>query len=155
MLRLDTCLATASLLSDCRGESGAGVVAAVGKMFCSAFATKGSFGTTSHPAPSAGVFGEIVAVNAVGGIYHPDTRQILAGARGEEGRAFVTPWQRSSTATWLSPPPAAVRLWRDRRNCDDPGCSPCGDPGREPDRPPTPCTSGQWERLTTHTRVAS
>jgi L-aminopeptidase/D-esterase-like protein len=34
------------------------------------------------------VVGAIAAVNAVGGIYHPDSHQILAGARGEDGQGF-------------------------------------------------------------------
>ena len=34
------------------------------------------------------VVGAIAAVNAVGGIYHPDSHQILAGARRKDGQGF-------------------------------------------------------------------
>jgi L-aminopeptidase/D-esterase-like protein len=71
------------------GNVGAGAGATVGKMFGSAFAMKGGLGTASHRVLGTDVVvGAIAAVNAVGDIYHPDTRQILAGARREEGRGF-------------------------------------------------------------------
>lgn len=58
-------------------------------MFGPGFAMKGALGTASHRVPDTDVVvGAIAAVNAVGDIYHPDTRQILAGARWEEGRGF-------------------------------------------------------------------
>jgi L-aminopeptidase/D-esterase-like protein len=58
-------------------------------MFGSAFAVKGRLGTASHKVPGADVdVSAIVVVNAVGDIDNPDTRQILAGARQEEGRGF-------------------------------------------------------------------
>jgi L-aminopeptidase/D-esterase-like protein len=71
------------------GNIGAGAGATVGKMFGPTFAMKGGLGTASHRVPGTDVVvGAIVAVNAVGDIYHPDTRQILAGARREEGKGF-------------------------------------------------------------------
>ena len=71
------------------GNVGAGAGATVGKMFGPTFAMKGGLGTASHRVPGTDVVvGAIVAVNAVGDIYHPDTRQILAGARREEGQGF-------------------------------------------------------------------
>ena len=71
------------------GNVGAGAGATVGKMFGSAFAMKGGLGTASHRVPGTDVVvGAIAAVNAVGDIYHPDTRQILAGARREDGQGF-------------------------------------------------------------------
>ena len=58
-------------------------------MFGPAFAMKGGLGTASHRVPGTDVVvGAIAAVNAVGDIYHPDTRQILAGARREDGQGF-------------------------------------------------------------------
>jgi L-aminopeptidase/D-esterase-like protein len=71
------------------GNVGAGAGATVGKMFRSAFAMKGALEQPSHRIPGTDVVvGAIAAVNAVGDIYHPDTRQILAGARREEGQGF-------------------------------------------------------------------
>jgi L-aminopeptidase/D-esterase-like protein len=71
------------------GNVGAGAGATVGKMFGSAFAMKGGLGTASHRVPGTDiVVGAIAAVNAVGDIYHPNTHQILAGARREDGQGF-------------------------------------------------------------------
>jgi L-aminopeptidase/D-esterase-like protein len=58
-------------------------------MFGSTFAVKGGLGTASHSVPGTDVdVSAIVVVNALGDIDDPDTRQILAGARQEEGRGF-------------------------------------------------------------------
>ena len=58
-------------------------------MFGPSFATKGGLGTASHRVPGTDVvIGAIVAVNAVGDIYHRDTRQILAGASRKDGKGF-------------------------------------------------------------------
>jgi L-aminopeptidase/D-esterase-like protein len=58
-------------------------------MFGSTFAVKGGLGTASHKVPGADIdVSAIVVVNAVGDIDNPDTRQIFAGARQEEGRGF-------------------------------------------------------------------
>jgi L-aminopeptidase/D-esterase-like protein len=82
------CLAAASG-PVAEGNVGAGAGATVGKLFGSAYAMKGGLGAASHRVPGTDVVvGAIVAVNAVGDICHPDTRQILAGARREEGQGF-------------------------------------------------------------------
>jgi L-aminopeptidase/D-esterase-like protein len=71
------------------GNVGAGAGATVGKMFGPGFAMKGGLGTASHRVPGTEVIvGAIVAVNAVGDVYHPGTGQILAGARDARGRGF-------------------------------------------------------------------
>jgi L-aminopeptidase/D-esterase-like protein len=58
-------------------------------MFGSSFVMKSRLGTASHRVPGTDlVVGAIEAVNAVGDIYHPDTRHILAGARREDGQGF-------------------------------------------------------------------
>jgi L-aminopeptidase/D-esterase-like protein len=71
------------------GNIGAGAGATVGKMFGKDFAMKGGLGTASYKGPGTEiVVGAIVAVNAVGDVYAPNSRQILAGARSEDGKGF-------------------------------------------------------------------
>ncbi len=71
------------------GNIGAGAGASVGKMFGMEYAMKGGLGTASHKIPGTDiVVGAIVAVNAVGDVYAPHSRQILAGARSENGKGF-------------------------------------------------------------------
>lgn len=49
-------------------------------------AMKGGLGSASRRLPNGLVVGAIVAVNAVGEVRHPATGEILAGARGEDGK---------------------------------------------------------------------
>ncbi|GAA5618358.1 P1 family peptidase [Brucella anthropi] len=71
------------------GNIGAGAGATVGKMFGMDYAMKGGLGTASYKVPGTEiVVGAIVAVNAVGDVYAPNSRQILAGARTEDGKGF-------------------------------------------------------------------
>lgn len=71
------------------GNIGAGAGATVGKMFGMDYAMKGGLGTASYKVPGTEiVVGAIVAVNAVGDVYAPNSRQILAGARAEDGKGF-------------------------------------------------------------------
>lgn len=71
------------------GNIGAGAGAIVGKMFGMEYAMKGGLGTASHNIPGTDiVVGAIVAVNAVGDVYAPNSRQILAGARSEGNQGF-------------------------------------------------------------------
>lgn len=58
-------------------------------MFGMDYAMKGGLGTASYKVPGTEiVVGAIVAVNAVGDVYAPNSRQILAGARAEDGKSF-------------------------------------------------------------------
>lgn len=71
------------------GNVGAGAGATVGKMFGMDYAMKGGLGTASYKVPGTEiVVGAIVAVNAVGDVYAPNSRQILAGARSKDGKGF-------------------------------------------------------------------
>ncbi|MGU3400974.1 P1 family peptidase [Brucellaceae bacterium D45D] len=64
------------------GNIGAGAGAAVGKMFGMEYAMKGGLGTASHTIPGTDiVVGAVVAVNAIGDVYAPNSSRILAGAR--------------------------------------------------------------------------
>ncbi|GED56420.1 P1 family peptidase [Brevibacillus formosus] len=69
-----------------QGNVGAGTGATVGKMAGMKRAMKGGLGTASRRLPNGLVVGAIVAVNAVGEVRLPSTGEILAGARGEDGK---------------------------------------------------------------------
>jgi L-aminopeptidase/D-esterase-like protein len=71
------------------GNVGAGAGATVGKMFGAKYAMKTGIGTASIRVGDTGVVvAAIVAVNAVGDIYDPQTAKIIAGARAENGHGF-------------------------------------------------------------------
>jgi L-aminopeptidase/D-esterase-like protein len=72
-----------------RGTVGAGTGATVGKMGGPALATKGGLGSASVPLPDGHVVGALVAVNASGDVYDPETGQILAGARSPTGVGWL------------------------------------------------------------------
>jgi L-aminopeptidase/D-esterase-like protein len=80
-----------------QGSVGAGTGATVGKAAGPAFATKGGIGSASALLPSGHTLGAIVAVNAVGDIYDPDTGRIVAGARAPDGHRWLA--QSSPAAT--------------------------------------------------------
>ena len=72
------------------GCVGAGAGATVGKAFGFDRATKTGIGTASLKVGDTGVVvGAIVAVNAVGDVIDPRTGQIIAGARGDDGKSFI------------------------------------------------------------------
>lgn len=63
------------------GNIGAGYGATVGKLAGPDFAMKGGLGSASIAGKDGLIAGAIVALNAVGDVKNPNTRQILAGAR--------------------------------------------------------------------------
>jgi len=63
------------------GSVGVGTGATVGKLFGIERGMKGGVGTSSIQGPKGVIVGALVAVNAFGDIYHPESNQILAGAR--------------------------------------------------------------------------
>ncbi|MGG1659815.1 P1 family peptidase [Brevibacillus sp. NRS-1366] len=69
-----------------QGNVGAGTGATVGKMAGMKRAMKGGLGSASRRLPNGLVVGAIVAVNAVGEVRLPTTGEILAGARGDDGK---------------------------------------------------------------------
>jgi len=82
------CKAAQAEASD-EGNIGAGAGASVGKMFGMEYAMKGGLGTASYQVPGTEIIiGAIVAVNAVGDVYAPNSAQILAGARNENSKGF-------------------------------------------------------------------
>ncbi len=72
-----------------QGNVGAGAGATIGKMFGTQFAMKSGLGSASIKAGNTGlVVAAIVAVNAVGDVLNPKTGQVIAGARGADGKGF-------------------------------------------------------------------
>ncbi len=69
------------------GSVGAGAGATVGKM--TGRPVKGGLGSASIKLSDGLVVAAIVAVNAVGDVIDPATGQVVAGARGEDGKSFV------------------------------------------------------------------
>jgi len=67
------------------GSVGAGTGATVAKLVGLKRAVKGGIGTASIDLDDGVTVGAIVAVNAIGGVYDPDTGEIVAGPRGVDG----------------------------------------------------------------------
>ena len=78
----------ASAAMPAQGNVGAGAGAAVGKIFGIQRAMKGGIGTASVTVDGVTV-GAIIACNALGDVIHPDTAQVVAGARTADGKALV------------------------------------------------------------------
>lgn len=80
--------AAASNADPAEGNVGAGTGASVGKLFGMARAMKGGVGTASVTVDGVTV-GALIACNAVGDVLHPDTAQVVAGARTADGRQLL------------------------------------------------------------------
>ncbi|MEO7001738.1 MAG: P1 family peptidase [Ktedonobacterales bacterium] len=72
-----------------QGSVGAGTGATVGKMGGPMFATKGGIGSASETTPEGYTVGALVAVNALGDVYDPQTGRIVAGARSPSGQCWL------------------------------------------------------------------
>ena len=77
----------ASSAAPAQGNVGAGAGAVVGKIFGIQHAMKGGIGTASVTVDGVTV-GAIIACNALGDVVSPDTAQVLAGARGPDGKTL-------------------------------------------------------------------
>lgn len=71
------------------GSVGAGTGATVGKLGGPALAVKGGVGSASEALPDGHSIGALVAVNAAGDIYDPETGAIVAGARSAAGSGWL------------------------------------------------------------------
>lgn len=71
------------------GNVGAGTGATVGKLLGLDRAMKGGLGTASQQIGEDVVVGAVVAVNCLGDVVHPQTGEILAGARKADGSGFL------------------------------------------------------------------
>jgi len=74
----------ASRQTPAQGNVGAGAGAAIGKMFGMEHAMKGGIGSASVTVEGVTV-GALVACNALGDVFDPDTGMLIAGARGPDG----------------------------------------------------------------------
>lgn len=79
--------AAASSADPAEGNVGAGTGAVVGKVFGIQHAMKGGVGTASVTVDGITV-GALIACNALGDVIDPDTAQVMAGARTDDGRAL-------------------------------------------------------------------
>ena len=79
--------AAASGADPTEGNVGAGAGAVVGKVFGIQHAMKGGVGTASITVDGVTV-GALIACNALGDVIDPDTGQVMAGARTDDGRAL-------------------------------------------------------------------
>ena len=79
--------AAASSADPAEGNVGAGAGAVVGKVFGMQHAMKGGVGTASVTVDGVTV-GALIACNALGDVIDPDTAQVMAGARTDDGRAL-------------------------------------------------------------------
>ena len=73
------------------GSVGAGTGATVAKLLGPGRSVKGGFGTASADLGEGLVVGAAVAVNALGGIFDPDTGDLVAGPRGDDGVTMQHP----------------------------------------------------------------
>jgi L-aminopeptidase/D-esterase-like protein len=72
-----------------QGTVGAGTGATVGKLAGPSLAMKSGLGSASARTPDGFVVGALVAVNAVGDMYDPESGQIVAGARSPLGSGWL------------------------------------------------------------------
>ena len=79
--------AAASSADPAEGNVGAGAGAVVGKVFGIQHAMKGGVGTASVTVDGV-TMGALIACNALGDVIDPDTAQVMAGARTDDGRAL-------------------------------------------------------------------
>lgn len=77
----------ASTADPAEGNVGAGTGAALGKIFGIHRAMKGGIGTASVTVDGVTV-GALIACNALGDVLDPDTAQVIAGARTDDGLAL-------------------------------------------------------------------
>ncbi|WP_295534914.1 P1 family peptidase [uncultured Pseudacidovorax sp.] len=77
----------ASTAAPAEGNVGAGAGALVGKLFGVPHAMKGGIGTASVKVGGVTV-GALIACNPLGDVVHPDTGELLAGARTDDGTAL-------------------------------------------------------------------
>lgn len=81
----------ASSGSVAEGSVGAGTGATVGKVLGMDRAVKGGIGTASLDLGDGLAVGALVAVNASGGVFEPETGRLVAGPRSEDGTDILDP----------------------------------------------------------------
>ena len=81
--------ASASTAPPADGNVGAGAGATVGKLLGFQSAMKSGIGDAAIELPNGLIVGAVAAVNAAGDVVDPETGEIVAGARGEDGTGFA------------------------------------------------------------------
>jgi L-aminopeptidase/D-esterase-like protein len=89
-----------------QGPYGAGCGCTIGKLVPNAMPQRGGIGSASLTLPEGITVGALVAVNAVGDIYHPGTGQCIASARMQDGTKVMADGLLFGT----SPIPAQMRI---------------------------------------------
>ena len=72
------------------GSVGAGTGTTVGKLLGVANAMPGGVGSAAHTLPNGVTVAALAVTNAFGDVYEPDSRTIIAGARGPDGNFLDT-----------------------------------------------------------------
>ncbi len=98
--------ATAAAKGVQQGPYGAGCGCTIGKLVQNALPFRGGIGSASMTLPEGITVGAIVALNAVGDVYHPQTGQCIASARMPDG----TPVMADGLLYGTSPMPAQMRI---------------------------------------------
>ena len=86
-----------------RGSVGAGTGATVGKVLGRERATKGGIGCAAVRLGGGAVIAALVAVNAGGDVIEPESGEVVAGARGDDGR-----YVRAARLCTSTTPPCAL-----------------------------------------------
>lgn len=89
-----------------QGAYGAGTGCTIGKLVQNAIPAKGGIGSASLTLPEGITVGAVVAVNAVGDVFHPGTGQCLASARLPDGSQVLA----DGLLFGSSPTPAQIRI---------------------------------------------
>lgn len=89
-----------------QGRFGAGCGATVGKLVASGVPQAGGIGSASLTLPEGVTVGAVVAVNAMGDVYHPGTGECIACARLPDG----TPVQAEGLLYGTAPAPQQIRI---------------------------------------------
>ncbi len=107
------------------GSVGAGTGATVGKALGLTRATKGGIGGACEEAPGGARVAALVAVNAFGEVVDPDTGQVLAGIRADEGGYLPTldVLRRGWGSSPLAPPNSTIGVVATDAPLDKAGCS--------------------------------
>ena len=97
---------TAAAKGVAQGPHGAGCGCTIGKLVQNTNPARGGIGSASMMLQEGVTIGAIVAVNAVGDVYHPDSGQCIACARTQDG----TPVKADGLLYGSSPMPMQVRI---------------------------------------------
>ena len=89
-----------------QGRVGAGTGATVGKLVASAVPQDSGIGSASITLPEGVTVGAVVAVNAVGDVYHPETGKVIGCAHMPDG----TPVYAEGLLYGHAPAPQQVRI---------------------------------------------